>query len=455
MKLLYTKQSAYIKLFLSLSVLITLLLYVATWFTPKKRFDVRIQDDTKMVAKKAKVDIDANLFINNDRGIDFELLGDRLRVYKRVFDHVTTTRTSRVNMETKNKLRQLEIIENVLFPWIRPSFDSTVSMHTSFKGDGIVLCVADRHVEMTFALIQTIRQVHDCHLPIEIYFMGPNDLSNKNQISLESLENVITKDIFEIFNNNILDLEGFGIKVFALLASSFRNAMLIDADVVFFQSPVVLFEHPSFEKHHAVFFRDRSLYSSSDDTIRWFHDIMPKPPSEFSQEFRIFHGKTKHEQESGVVLIDKFYSLPGLLAACSLNVGAYRKITYKNVFGDKETFWLGFEAVLQQYYFYPFIPGTIGVPRKTKDKEHEICSRQILHLDHEKKPLWINGGITEYKMDPVSPLARMESWMVEPGRWHLEAHNLACFYSKLEPTPIDQSLLRTITKCGEIYLQNR
>jgi hypothetical protein len=435
-------------------VLIVLSLIIWSFTSNSVKNEPQIEPIKNDIKNDIKINKDLQLFQLDDK-IDFVRLGDQLRIFKRIFDQVSTTRISRVNLEIKAKLDFLTLIEKRLFPWIQPSFDSLLTMRNLFKGDGIVICAADRHVNMVISLIEMIRKVHDCHLDIEIFYMGSKDLNNQNQQLLNSIPKVTTRNILEIFDDDILRLEGFGIKVFALLASSFRNAMLIDADVVFLQSPAVIFDHPSFQQHHAIFFRDRSIYSSTDEMIQWFHDILPKPPSEFSQEFRIFQGKTKHEQESGVVLIDKFYSLPGLLATCSLNVGAYRNVTFKKVFGDKETFWIGFEAVQQEYYFYPYIPGTLGISKQVDEKEYEICSRQILHIDHDQRPLWINGGITEYKMDDTSPLAKMDSWMVEPGRWHLQAHNLACLYTDREPIPLDDGLLTAITKSGKIYLNNR
>jgi hypothetical protein len=397
---------------------------------------------------------DAQLFNNSKESVDFELLGDRLRVFRQLLQRVLSKRSSRINAETKAQIEFLSKIDKILFPWIKPTFESTLSMRTQFRGNGIVVCVANRHTPMVIAMIRMIREVHRSKIPVDVFYIGEKDLSKKNRKLLESLSQVKTKNILDYFDNDILDLEGYSVKVFALLASSFRNAMLIDADTVFLQPPERIFEHPSFQTHHAIFFRDRSLYSSSDEMIKWFHDILPKPPSEFSQEFRIFQGKTKHEQESGVVLIDKLHALPGLLAVCSLNVGKYRKVTYKVVFGDKETFWLGFEAIQQKYYFYPHLPGTIGVSKLTEDGEYEICSRQILHLDHDKKPLWINGGISEYKMDPSSPVAKMEDWMAEPGRWDLMEHNLACLYTFVKPTLISTEEREIIKRSGDIFMEH-
>jgi hypothetical protein len=125
---------------------------------------------------------------------------------------------------------------------------------------------------------------------------------------------------------------------------------------------------------------------------------MPEPQSDYSKTFRVFQDKTAHEQESGVVLINKKASLPGLLAACTLNVDKIRNLAYNFVYGDKETFWLGFEMVGQSYRFNGFFPGTIGEPKKKDGSKTEICGRQIMHVDEQRVPSWINGGIAESKV---------------------------------------------------------
>jgi hypothetical protein len=52
---------------------------------------------------------------------------------------------------------------------------------------------------------------------------------------------------------------------------------------------------------------------------------------------RWFKGTSSHEQESGVVVMDKKKSLLGLLSTCKLNGITERdEVVYKHVHGDKE-----------------------------------------------------------------------------------------------------------------------
>ena len=44
-------------------------------------------------------------------------------------------------------------MEDILFPWISPSFLTIKDMERSFKGDGIVMCVNDKCVPSPFSLL--------------------------------------------------------------------------------------------------------------------------------------------------------------------------------------------------------------------------------------------------------------------------------------------------------------
>lgn len=80
---------------------------------------------------------------------------------------------------------------------------------------------------MAIAGITMIREIFNCQLPIEVFFMGEEDLSIENQEIMEALPSVRTVNIDHIFDTEHLYIWGWSVKSFALLASSFENAMLI------------------------------------------------------------------------------------------------------------------------------------------------------------------------------------------------------------------------------------
>ena len=182
---------------------------------------------------------------------------------------------------------------------------------------------------------------------------------------------------------------------------------------------------------------------------------MPNPASAYSQSFRIFNGQTAHEQESGVVLINKNTNLLGLLATCLLNVGDIRNFAYERVFGDKETFWLGFETIGENYIFHSPLPGSAGAANVLPSGEHEICGRQLIHVDVHGIPIWVNGGIAVSKYDIKSELAPLTHFISEPGTWTLHAENRACLKRTAPAIEFSLPMKDLIKKSGQILLEER
>jgi len=103
--------------------------------------------------------------------------------------------------------------------------------------------------------------------------------------------------------------------------------------------------------------------------------------SSFPATTRLFRGLSSHEVESGLVLVNKSKRFLGMLAACKLNSKWERELwSYKVFYGDKETFWLGFEMIQEPYAFLRSYGGVIGELRQ--DNDQAVCGVQM-HMDHQ------------------------------------------------------------------------
>lgn len=246
-----------------------------------------------------------------------------------------------------------------------------------------------------------------------------------------------------------------------MLMSSFREALFIDADALFFVNPETLFEDEGYLDTGALFFADRNL-SPQNDKRAWLRKVLPKPISEQVQRTnRLWTGESVHMQDSGVVLVDKWRHFVAMLLTTRLN-GPDRDANDRNghrgvydmVYGDKETFWLSWELAQDaEYSFHDSVAGNMGVleveaereskalesatapkathpilqkedlirirrlnpdfsPPGTDDKPDlpvttgepskapglsTLCSPQLLHFDRQGKPLWWNGWIATSK----------------------------------------------------------
>ncbi|KAJ3275647.1 hypothetical protein HDV01_007650 [Terramyces sp. JEL0728] len=385
-----------------------------------------------------------------DDPIDFKKVGQQLRTYRKYHEQLWDQYRKASKSEKNSMIDAAKSLDKTLFSWIK-GFKSTMDLRDSFEGTGLVICAGNHQTNLAISTLRMIRDVHGSKIPFEVFYNGNGDLSKENREKFEKVPNTKTVDIQSILDNNHIKIGGWAIKSFALLASSFDKAMLIDADVVFLQSPDVLFGGKLFEEHGALFFHDRSLYGHGDETLNWFKALMPDPMSNYASKLRVFKGTTAHEQESGVVLINKRENMLGLLATCILNVDNYREIAYKRVFGDKETFWVGFESIEEKYIFNPRYPGAAGVVDEVDGEyKYEICARQLMHVDENSVPIWINGGIAVSKYEKDSPLADLTDYNYEPGVWTLHTENRACLKVKEKPPKFKGELARVIKESGVI-----
>lgn len=206
----------------------------------------------------------------------------------------------------------------MLFPYTAPYFSDHMSLHAHFKrgGRGIVLTAGDDQAPYLLTSIPIMREL-GCNLPVEVMYLGDSDLSEDFRSDLEAMDGVVTRDIAQMVNDEGWRLAGWAAKPFAILFSSFREVIFIDADSLFFKSPEVLFDDPSYQKHGALFFKDRLIMP--ENKKRFLQQILPKPISKQVKQSRMWTGDSGHMQESGVVVVDKWRHFMAMLLVTRMN----------------------------------------------------------------------------------------------------------------------------------------
>ncbi|EPS38152.1 hypothetical protein H072_8154 [Dactylellina haptotyla CBS 200.50] len=363
----------------------------------------------------------------------------------------------------------LEEFAALLFPYIitgsdasdSTSLDAQMSLHAKIHkgGRGIVLSGGNRQAPFLLTSIPSLRNL-GCNLPIEIMYLGDGDLSPENRAKLEKLDGVVTRDIK--VRDEGWKLAGWAGKPFAILLSSFREVIFIDADSLFFKNPEVLFEDQSYKRTGALFFKDRVLFPENKQ--KWLKQILPEPISQSVKDSRFWAGTSGHMQESGVVVVDKWRHFVSMLMVTRMN-GPDRdgdkskgiKGIYDMVYGDKETFWLGWELVGD--LDYAFHQGDVGVmgqltKQDPKQAQHfEICAPQLLHLDVEGNPLWFNGWILMNKFEEDVAKRQAGTFTnyirekpTSKHQWQLKHNNNACLAadSSFMFTPAEKGALEFI-----------
>ncbi|KXN73106.1 glycosyltransferase family 71 protein [Conidiobolus coronatus NRRL 28638] len=349
-------------------------------------------------------------------------------------------------------LNSYEVLERKLFHWINPSYESLLSLYGSFNKNeyGIAISINDHYSIMGSNVILSIRNVHKSNIPIHVYYVGDTDLNPLNQNMLKSLaSNVELHDLSTITDHNFIGAESFATKVYAQLLTPARHVMLLDADAVLLQSPEHIFSNPGYVSKGTLFFHDRQIFTPKPETVKWLVSLLPEKLTDSELPERLanigwFTGKSEHIQESGMVLIDKAMHLTPLLATALLNKKVERELTYKRVWGDKETFWIGFEIIGRSYFFSPYEPHPIGGGSQQRgeglyvvsngkaayesSKPHNFCSCHMLHFDHNTNPSWINGGLWVRKDRIDLGLADYDTYSWGPGQWELYEDGMwGCF----------------------------
>ncbi|KAG0252215.1 hypothetical protein BG011_007120 [Mortierella polycephala] len=362
---------------------------------------------------------------NNPGKINFAELSKAERVYKSLWNHIypiyqglsgrdrDRESTLYEMAKTRPEIDFFMRLEKRLFPWLHYGRRTSFSLVRSYKGRGLVFCAGNGQFEFVVTAIQAIRIRIKSSLPIQVYHMGENDLSNERQKYLRDMASDIEViDVTQTLDNDYMQLGGWAIKPFAMLASSFEEVMFVDADAYFLQDPAVLFEDPGYMATGALFFYDRTLFGGIRTGSDWLRSVSPLLSS-FPPTSRMFRMVSAHEQESGVVLINKRTRLLGMLATCKMNSKWERElVSYKVFHGDKETFWTGFEMIQEPYAFMRNYGGVIGELRPDNDKS--VCGAQ-LHEDHQGRPLWWNGGLYRNKNSRVYRYLQFDYWMTGGG----------------------------------------
>lgn len=334
-----------------------------------------------------------------------------------------------------------------MFYWLPDSLSPLKLKHSFIDAKGIVITMGDNQFYSGISTLKVLR-ARGCILPIEVFYLGNNDLSVDRQNQLLALENIKLVDMTPLTKNK---LGGWACKPFVILFSSFREVIFIDSDSFFLQPIENVFDEPGYIDNGALFYTDRSIGGGRDkENMQWIRDLIPGHQEDGNLhilESRNFQGQSSHVQESGVVVIDKHKHFGALLAVCQLNSDKERPTTYKRVYGDKETFWVGFEmAGDQKWIFSPFLPGSLGHVADWKDSDDrngkyvsKLCSSKILHLDSKAKPLWFNGGLVKTKFVDLNKqvFENMTHWNVEPGEWQLHGDNCGCLLSTFPHIELD------------------
>ncbi|DAZ92879.1 TPA: hypothetical protein N0F65_011582 [Lagenidium giganteum] len=316
-------------------------------------------------------------------------------------------------------------------------------------GRGIVLPLFDKIAVLGASLILELRALH-VDLPIEVPHCG--DLAPEMQQRLMKIDSRLR--IYDVcalaahqtdplapqsqwFCRDLKHCQerfrSFYIKVLSVVLSRFQEVMLVDADVMFFRSPMALWQSMQYATTGTFFFHDRICYDTdflgeridaNNDRYRAMHAFLstfdvkpfrniptlPRPPataiqandslnislafepSEFLLQSHSWNGRTGHQMESSLLLWNKKQQ-PRATAVLAHFISLQGRMP--PLYGDKELFFLACELAETRYGFSDYNVGSLGW--EVNADRTQLCGDMLEYLPSNAsdasaaEPLHING----------------------------------------------------------------
>ncbi|KAG6958823.1 hypothetical protein JG687_00009147, partial [Phytophthora cactorum] len=257
----------------------------------------------------------------------------------------------------------------------------------------IMICMHDGVLAMGLSLIRELRCLGNEEL-VQVYHCGQDELS------------VLTQEIAKKFKN-------WWVKPLAMVHTDVRHVMLMDVDDIIVKDPAVLREVDGYKQTGTLFFYDRvfadckEFVNDVDNKEKYlprlfrnfnynkFNITEGEDPSEHVLDSFAYRGKTCHEMDSSLVLIDKKRAGQAVFDVMLWFITKER-FRFRYSHGDKETFWLSFELAHVPYSFSPWGVSVVSsTPNKDLAKHPDSLCGSILQYmpvaSGDAEMLYVNG----------------------------------------------------------------
>ena len=208
-----------------------------------------------------------------------------------------------------------------------------------FTGRGIVISAGGAQVfTNAYVLVFVLRRTLKSTLPIEVWHLGEAEMTPAMRELLEALD-VSVVDAHRVLAEHPARIaDGWQLKPYALMRSRFAEVLLLDSDQVPLTDPAALFDWPEYASTGAVFWPD--IMDLRAENPVWA--LFGMPP----ERTRSF--------ESGQALVDKRRHWRAMQITLYLNEEA--DTFYNLVYGDKDTFLLGWRLAGAPFHLMSHMP---------------------------------------------------------------------------------------------------
>ncbi|KAG2501658.1 hypothetical protein HYH03_000162 [Edaphochlamys debaryana] len=273
-----------------------------------------------------------------------------------------------------------------------------VAREPVFRGRGVVMVGGGlRYMVPAWVALHVLRK-SGCLLPVEIWFPVEEFPPPELEAALAKLGAVARR-----LDARDLGQKGYGVKVAALLLSSFREVLFLDSDNVVLRDPTYLFDSLPYRQTGAMLWPDFWDSTAAAELPRILNLTKRDVP--------------RGTHESGQMVIDKSRHWRGLLVAAYMNMygGIFAELLSCYVGkGDKETFAYGMLAAGEPMWVSPVPAGSAGVrstvcapPGRGAVCRLQYMGNTMVQHDPDGAPLFFHTNY--HKWDLALP-ASFDAW---------------------------------------------
>lgn len=244
----------------------------------------------------------------------------------------------------------------------RPATFDEVS--SSWHGRGLVILSGrPRYLANAYMNLSFIRRDLGCRLPVEVWYLGPDERNDRMFGAIESLGGIRFVDAAEVqktypMKPNLIGCitrgfapattDGWRTKAYALLHSGFREVMYLDSDCFLFQRPEDVFDGlAGYLETGAVFSADIDTNPETPRKVDPATRLLPRVGSFVDREWDYSRPNPMWgmlgireddlpEFDSGFMMVDKGRNVDPVFMSFFLNDNS--DLTYRYLYGDKDTF---------------------------------------------------------------------------------------------------------------------
>jgi hypothetical protein len=205
-----------------------------------------------------------------------------------------------------------------------------------FEGRGIIIAAGGPYTESAYVVVRLLRH-YGVKLPIEIWHAGHDEISDWAREAFGP-HGVSFHDVMKHCPDRPLkQMRGWPIKLAALMHSSLRELIFIDADCFPVCNIEFLFETEEYLQKKALFWPDNKRHKLLPGEKIWQYTGLS------------YQGDT--EFETGLLVVDKAACWKEMNLALWMNLNS--DFWYQHVLGDKDTFYLSWKKLQRSYFLAP------------------------------------------------------------------------------------------------------